>query len=80
MYLCWGYDLQHPQKLKFDFSGLGRLELRLRSQSLGTVPALDSWSPPPQIQLWGLVFNIQEKIAVHFHTRVYIHTDTGPAQ
>ena len=42
-----------------------------------TVPALDSWRPP-QIQLWGPVFNIQGKITVHFHTRVYIHT--GQAQ
>ena len=42
------------------------------------VPALDSWRPPLQIQLWGPVFNIQEKITVHFHTRVYIHT--GQAQ
>ena len=36
---------------------------------LSTVPALDSWRTPlpPQIQLWGPAFNIQEKITVHFH-------------
>ena len=41
------------------------------------VPALDSWRPPPNTTVRP-VFNIQEKITVHFHTRVYIHT--GHAQ
>jgi len=41
------------------------------------VPTLESWSPPPSpIQLWGPVFNIQEKITVHFHTQYALCTRT----
>jgi len=34
--------------------------------SVTAVPALESWSPPQKkkIQLWGPVFNIQEKIFI----------------